>query len=81
MTQTKSSAPAENPWDSYFLNGESVSDDFMSEDDRLDDLELRQVIQQRLKAIENARESRIRYRLIPFAEKPNLLRVGFIKKH
>lgn len=27
MTQTKNSTPAENPWDSYFLNGESVSDD------------------------------------------------------
>lgn len=51
MTQTKNSPPAENPWDSYFLNGESVSDDFMSEDERLDDLELRQVIQKRLKAI------------------------------
>lgn len=81
MTQTKNSTPAENPWDSYFLNGESVSDDFMSEDDRLDDLELRQVIQQRLKAIKNALKSRIRYRLVPFAEKPNFLRVGFIKRH
>ena len=81
MTQTKNSAPTENPWDSYFLSGESGSDDFMSEDDRLDDLELRQAIQQRLKAIKNAHECRVRYRLVPFAEKPNFLRVGFIKEH
>ncbi|NMZ91584.1 hypothetical protein HBR95_08700 [Pseudomonas panacis] len=81
MTQTKNSAPVEDPWDSYFLNGESVSDDFMSEDDRLDDVELRQEIQQRLKAIKNAHESLIRYRMVPFAEMPNLLRVGFIKKY
>ena len=28
-------APAENTWDSFFLNAELVSDDFMSEDDRV----------------------------------------------
>ncbi|KAB0521840.1 MULTISPECIES: hypothetical protein [Pseudomonas] len=48
MTQTKNSPPAESTWDSYFLHGESVSDDFMSEDDRLEVLKLNQIVQERL---------------------------------
>jgi len=48
MTQTKNSPPAESTWDSYFLHGESVSDDFMSEDDRLEVLKLSQIVQERL---------------------------------
>ena len=80
MTHIKNSPPEESAWDSFFLNAETVSDDFMSEAERLDDQELRQLMQQRLEASKNVRESRIRYRLIPFAKKPNLLRLGFIKK-
>ena len=52
MTQTKNSPPARSAWDSYFLHGESVSDDFMSEDDRLEVLELNQIVQERLDASE-----------------------------
>ncbi|SET94041.1 hypothetical protein SAMN03159512_04249 [Pseudomonas sp. NFR09] len=48
MTQTKNSPPAESTWDSYFLHGESVSDDFMSEDNRLEVLKLNQIVQERL---------------------------------
>ncbi|WP_426136593.1 hypothetical protein [Pseudomonas sp. PWP3-1b2] len=52
MTQTKNSHPAESTWDSYFLHGESVSDDFMPEDDRLEVLELNQIVHERLDANE-----------------------------
>ncbi|NWA69458.1 hypothetical protein [Pseudomonas reactans] len=52
MTQTKNSPSARSAWDSYFLHGESVSDDFMSEDDRLEVLELNQIVQERLDASE-----------------------------
>ncbi|NVZ23820.1 AbrB/MazE/SpoVT family DNA-binding domain-containing protein [Pseudomonas costantinii] len=52
MTQTKNSPPAEGIWDSYFLHGQSVSGDFMSEDDRLEVLELNQIVHERLDANE-----------------------------